>query len=685
MGCQGDTIVSNSPSSPAPVSDTATVIVRHNLQARPVPATITEFRFTAFDAAGGVVFGPQRVATTAEVTLTLPISAKRLRIEYLQGDTVVGLFEAVLALSPGATTEIDDPDWVDTVTTQVATRLLFSTQPTNAAPNTPMASFAVSLVDADGNVVSTAATPVTLALATNPTGAILSGTLTVEPVDGVARFTDIQLDRGGTYTFAALASGLQSATSEPFTVSQEPLASTLRFVSQPTNVNASATLTPAVTVEVLDQFGNRFSTSANLSLALGSNPGGAALNGTTTQAAVNGLATFADLSLSRPGNGYTLVATGAGLPPQASDPFNVALQPVVAASTTQLNAATAYRSVETGDINGDNRPDIAALQATSVDLYFQLPDGSYPVAPDANVATGGNSYQALLLVDLDGDTQLDMVVSDRNGNRVRAYQNTGVTPFLGGAAVDTAVTNPSGLAVGQLNSTVDNLPDILAARDTFSLTQARVESMINNGAFGFTVTEVNQGGGTGGLRQVALGDFNQDTFTDLISVNNNLLNPLAKVTLGNGDGTYGTTLNLNLTDNLAFDVLSAGDLNQDGLLDLVAGATGNGSVDILLGDGTGGVLQTTAFTRPSLGDIRQFVVADVNGDGLIDLTMPTGSFADTLALLFGNGTGVVFTEGTPVMVGATPVRVSVRDLDGDGKQDFVTANSGPGGLTVVRQ
>jgi hypothetical protein len=60
---------------------------------------------------------------------------------------------------------------------------------------------------------------VTVALANNPTGAQLGGTLTVSAVDGVARFQDLTIDRPGTgYTLQVSSPGLFDATTPAFDV-----------------------------------------------------------------------------------------------------------------------------------------------------------------------------------------------------------------------------------------------------------------------------------------------------------------------------------------------------------------------------------------------------------------------------------------------------------------------------------
>jgi uncharacterized Zn-binding protein involved in type VI secretion len=59
-------------------------------------------------------------------------------------------------------------------------------------------------------------------------------------------------------------------------------------------------------------------------MAILTNPGGGTLSGTTTQTAVNGVATFNNLSINNTGNGYTLRATSSGLTQANSNSFNIA-------------------------------------------------------------------------------------------------------------------------------------------------------------------------------------------------------------------------------------------------------------------------------------------------------------------------------------------------------------------------
>jgi hypothetical protein len=205
----------------------------------------------------------------------------------------------------------------------------------------------VEVQDAGGNRISTSTAPVTMSLGTNPGGATLSGTRTVNAVAGVATFTDLRINRvGNGYTLSAASPGLTDAVSSTFNVTPGA-AATMRFGVQPSDVVAGAAISPAITVELLDAQGNIATGAApQVSLSLGNNPGGATLSGTTTVAAVAGVATFTGLNLNAVGAGYTLVAASAGLPVVASAGFTVtAGAPATLSFITQPGSTVAGASI----------------------------------------------------------------------------------------------------------------------------------------------------------------------------------------------------------------------------------------------------------------------------------------------------------------------------------------------------
>ena len=98
----------------------------------------------------------------------------------------------------------------------------------------------------------------------------------------------------------------------------------LAFRVQPSNVTAGRIMTPAVQVQVQDTLGNvDTSFTASVTVAIGTNPGGGRLSGTTSVAPVNGIALFGDLTIDQAGTGYTLTASAPGATGATSALFDV--------------------------------------------------------------------------------------------------------------------------------------------------------------------------------------------------------------------------------------------------------------------------------------------------------------------------------------------------------------------------
>lgn len=101
----------------------------------------------------------------------------------------------------------------------------------------------------------------------------------------------------------------------------------LTFSGQPSRTMPLGTITPAVQAKVVDDGGNPVpGFTGPVTIAIGHNGGmllPGTLSGTKTVTAVNGVATFADLSIDQLGNGYTLVVSAPGVAGAESTPFNI--------------------------------------------------------------------------------------------------------------------------------------------------------------------------------------------------------------------------------------------------------------------------------------------------------------------------------------------------------------------------
>jgi hypothetical protein len=114
----------------------------------------------------------------------------------------------------------------------------------------------------------------------------------------------------------------------------------LVFLTQPSAAGWGTAISPSIAVEVEDKYGNTVDAAKEpVSLALAQNPGGATLIGNSA-VPVNGVATFSQVELDRPGSGYTLIASSGSTPVATSTTFDVAAISTVATSIGKVGDLT---------------------------------------------------------------------------------------------------------------------------------------------------------------------------------------------------------------------------------------------------------------------------------------------------------------------------------------------------------
>ena len=177
----------------------------------------------------------------------------------------------------------------------------------------------VTAFDSTGKVVTTFTGTVTVAIGHNGGPGTLTGTKDVTAVNGVATFANLSIDQIGTgYTLTAAAAPFAGGTSTPFDITATPPttgpATKLIFVRQPTSTAPGATISPPVQVAAVDDQNNIVPTfSGSITIAIGHNGGllrAGTLSGTLLQPTVNGVATFADLSIDQGGTDYYMLQAG---------------------------------------------------------------------------------------------------------------------------------------------------------------------------------------------------------------------------------------------------------------------------------------------------------------------------------------------------------------------------------------
>ena len=325
-------------------------------------------------ATGGGSVNPQNVTTSptglAETSWTLGPNAGS------------NLLNAVFSGLPSV-------PFTATATAGVATKLAFSQAPVNtSAGGTITPAVKVAIQDAAGNTVTSATDAVTLAIGSNPAGGVLSGTLTVGAVNGVATFSNLSIDKAGNgYTLTAAASALTGVTSASFDI-LTGAANRLVFITQPTNRVVGERFSPAIQVQVQDAGGNPVLT-ANGQITLTSSVTGT-LTGTATATPVLGTATFNNLAVNKAGTAYTLTALASGVSSATSNPFDVAQASTTINITSKSPAGpSVFGQPETFnyDIN------IVSPGAGSLTGTVTVSDGTDSCTGGINAGTGVGSCQ----------------------------------------------------------------------------------------------------------------------------------------------------------------------------------------------------------------------------------------------------------------------------------------------------
>lgn len=205
-------------------------------------------------------------------------------------------------------------------------RAVFTSQPGDTTAGTTInPAVEVQIRDEAGNLVESATDPVTVELLAGTEQSRLLGTTTVEATNGVATFDDLRIETASVYRLRAVSGQLEPGVSDWFRISAAA-PTRLGFLTPPSAVEGWEPFDPAVRVAVQDEFGNTVTgSSAAVSVALAVNPTGAHLLGTRTVEARNGVATFDDLGIARPAEGYSLRASASGLTDVRSPSFGVHL------------------------------------------------------------------------------------------------------------------------------------------------------------------------------------------------------------------------------------------------------------------------------------------------------------------------------------------------------------------------
>ncbi len=334
------------------------------------------------------------------------------------------------------------------------------------------------------------------------------------------------------------------------------------------------------------------------------------------------------------------------------------------AGVTTISAAIA-------DLDSDGRQDLVAMSVNSASITVRLQMADGTLGPRADFPTGGNP-QAIRVADFNHDGRPDVVVANFAAGAVTVLLQNPDRSFGTPADCGTA-PGPISVAVADLDR--DGKSDLVAA----SSNADAVSVLIGHGDGTFSTRSDFAVGP--GPSSVAIGMLDADTVPDLAVANR--AGHSVSVLLGRGDGSFAPAAEFGVRNQPVSVAL--GDLNGDGALDLAlanrgAAFTPDSTVSVLLGRGDGTYSPPAEY--PVQPGPESVAIADLDGDGRLDLAAAHVGVSGVVSVLSGRGDGT-FEPRVDFATGESPRSVVIGDLNGDDRPDLATANYLSNSTTVL--
>ena len=297
------------------------------------------------------------------------------------------------------------------------------------------------------------------------------------------------------------------------------------------------------------------------------------------------------------------------------------------------------RSLAAADLDGDGRLDLVSANGTgdSLSIFFQRSTGEFVAAPDA-IVSGCDDPTCVAAADLDGDGDLDLASANAGSSDLRVFAQDGPGVFaespsrvLGAPAT---TQGPQHLLLVDLDG--DGDVDVVSANTSGNT----LALFWNPGDGAFPVlpsATLGSAATTPSPRALCAADLDGDGDLDLACANGG--DHRIAVFAQGAPATFPAAPSLVLTapELTTPDTIAAGDIDRDGDVDLVSGNTGSRNLTIFrqVSPGVFGAAPE-ALGGPAFTDSpRTLVVADLDGDGDPDLLCAQPAL-DNLSIFFGS-------------------------------------------------
>jgi hypothetical protein len=273
------------------------------------------------------------------------------------------------------------------------------------------------------------------------------------------------------------------------------------------------------------------------------------------------------------------------------------------------------RDITASDFDGDEDLDLAVANFFDNNVTVLLNDGNAGFGEAAGSPFSVGALAASLTTgDLDGDGDLDLTVVNRNDNNITVLLNDGSAGFSEAAGSPFSVGNlPQAITTGDLDGDGD-LDLIVTDTSGPSLTV-----MLNDGDGDFSEAPGSPILVGAGPLSLTAKDFDRDGDLDMGVAN--FFDNNVTVLLNDGTGGFSEALGSPVATGSEPDSLTAGDLDEDEDLDLTMTNRADNNITVLLNDGSAGFSEA-AGSPFSVGNLPQAITTgDLDEDGDLDLAV----------------------------------------------------------------
>jgi cysteine-rich repeat protein len=337
-----------------------------------------------------------------------------------------------------------------------------------------------------------------------------------------------------------------------------------------------------------------------------------------------------------------------------------------------------------GDVNDDGILDAVVANVGSDDIVVVpgLGGGRFAPSQTSNIAGSiGPAVEDVDLGDLNSDGRPDYVAAASNNSVfVRGIQDA--SGFFDVGTGPCCLNTMSGVALGNIDpsSMMDTDLDVVLAVSNVS----QISRSLNTGS-GLAFSSFASYTTGSGVNRVRLRDLNKDGVLDAVSVA--IFADAMYVNFGTGTGTFNgaaeylTRVSTSGQDPRELEVI---DVNEDGQLDVITANSSTNDLSLFLGAGGGTLASEPAIIPATVGAGQAAVYSvragDVNGDGIVDLvTANRGRDSVSVLIGFGNGN---FAAPIEFDMGVGPEGVAVGDWNGDGIDDIATCDNTDDAISV---